>query len=284
VKAGPTDLVLCAGTLRRDTPFRERVAAASIGGFSGMSLWGRHYQQARDEGLSERDITLLLADHGLSVAELDPAWWWLPGASEVHIPAAFDSEQMFGFEASAMFDIAAKVGARSLNAVDVFGGTWTLEEATAAFGALCRQAAESGLLVQLEFLPWSRIPDLATAWQIVREAGEPNGGIMLDAWHYDRSSSGGALLRSIPGARILGIQLSDGPAEAEADLLDATLHHRLLPGEGEFDLSSLVDDLRTIEADAPFGVEVFSDALHAFSPNEAARAAGDAMRRCLGRA
>jgi sugar phosphate isomerase/epimerase len=276
------DTVLCSGTLRRDASFRERVAAAAAGGFSGLSLWGRDHRAAREEGLSDQDIRLLLADHGLSVAELDPAWWWLPGASEVHIPPELDGEQIFAFGERELFAVADGVGARSLNAIDVFGSAWSLDEAAAAFAGLCDRAADHGLLVHLEFLPWSRIPDLATAWRVVRTADRPNGGLTLDAWHYFRSDPDGALLRAIPGASVLGVQLSDAPAAPEPDLVHATLHERLLPGAGELDLPTLVADLRQTGTAAPLGVEVFSDALDALDPEEVGRAAGAALRRLLG--
>jgi sugar phosphate isomerase/epimerase len=282
VSLGANDTVLCSGTLRTGITFRERLAATQAGGFTGLSLWGRDYQVARDEGLSDRDIRLLVADHGLAVAELDPAWWWLPGASDIHIPPEHDGERIFGFGEPELFAVADAVGARSLNAVDVFGGTWSLDEAAAAFAALCDRAGEHGLLVHLEFLPWSRIPDLATAWRVVREAGRANGGLMLDAWHYFRSTPDGELLRSIPGASILGVQLCDAPAVAEANPLHATLHERLLPGDGELALGTLLADLRATGTTAPLGVEVFSDALHALAPEEAGRLAGQSLRAVLG--
>ena len=279
---GAGDTVLCSGTLGRDISFRDRVAAATAGGFAGLSLWGRDHQVARAAGLSDLDMRLLLADHGLSVAELDPAWWWLPGASEVRIPPDLDGERIFAFGEDELFAIAEGVGARSLNAVDVFGGTWSLDEAAAAFAGLCDRAAGHGLVVHLEFLPWSRIPDLATAWQVVRAADRPNGGITLDAWHYFRGGPDGALLRSIPGASILGVQLCDAPAVAEPEPLHATLHERLLPGAGELDLHTLLADLRVAGAVAPIGVEVFSDELHALAPEAAGRLAGAALREVLG--
>jgi sugar phosphate isomerase/epimerase len=278
---GAGDTVLCSGTLRPGLPFRERMAAAEAGGFSGLSLWGRDYQVARDEGLSDRDIHLLLDDHGLSVGELDPAWWWLPGASEIHIAPEHDHEQIFRYTESELFGVAEAVGARSLNAVDVFGGRWSLDEATASFAGLCDRAADHGLLVHLEFLPWSRIPDLATAWRVVDAAGRPNGGLMLDAWHYFRSDPDGTLLRSIPGPSILGIQLCDAPATPEADPLHATLHERLLPGDGEFPLATLLADLRATGTAAPLGVEVFSDVLHAQASRETGRLAGESLRTLL---
>jgi sugar phosphate isomerase/epimerase len=282
VTLGVGDTVLCSGTLRAGISFRERLAATQAGDFTGLSLWGRDYRVARDEGLSDADIRLLLADHGLAVAELDPAWWWLPGASDIHIPPEHDGEQIFRFGERELFAVADAVGARSLNAVDVFGGTWSPDDAAAAFAGLCDRAAEHGLLVHLEFLPWSRIPDLAAAWRVVHEADRPNGGLMLDAWHYFRSGSDGALLRSIPGASILGVQLCDAPAEAEANPLQATLHERLLPGDGELGLDSLLTDLRATGTTAPVGVEVFSDTLHALAPEEVGRLAGRSLRAVLG--
>ena len=141
--------------------------------------------------------------------------------------------------------MADALGARSLNAVDVFGGPWSLDDAAESFAALCRRAAEHGLLVQLEFLPWSKIPDLDAAWSVVRQAGAPNGGLAVDAWHYFRSGSATrGTLRTVPGERIVGVQLCDAPALAEADPLHATLHERLLPGQGELDLAGLIADLR----------------------------------------
>ncbi len=273
--------VLCSGTLRSGLSFRERVAAAAAGGFSGISLWGRDYRVARDEGLSDRDIALLLDDQGLSVGELDPAWWWLPGAAAIHIPPEHDQEQIFRYTEPELFAVADAVGARSLNAVDVFGGSWSMDEAAVAFAGLCDRAADHGLLVHLEFLPWSRIPDLATAWRVVAAADRPNGGLMVDAWHYFRSDPDGELLRSIPGPSILGLQLCDAPATPEADPLHATLHERLLPGDGELPLRTLLADVRATGSEAPLGVEVFSDVLHAQEPEEVGRLAGASLRRLL---
>ena len=274
--------VLCSGTLRPGIPLAERAAAATAGGFGAISLWGRDYEDARAEGLRDEDIRLILADHGLSVAELDPAWWWPPGAADVHVPAEFDASRIFGFGEAELFAIADAVGARSLNAVDVLGGDWTLEQAAEAFAGLCQRAAEHGLLVHLEFLPWSKIPDLATAWRVVRQADQPNGGLTVDAWHYFRSGSAGTdLLRDIPGERILALQLCDAPVTPEADPLHATLHERRLPGEGELDLPALVADLRATGTGAPWGVEVFSDALDALPSEDAGRRAGAALRRVV---
>jgi sugar phosphate isomerase/epimerase len=186
---------------------------------------------------------------------------------------------VFAHDEQELMRIAEVVGARSLNAVDVFGGAWTIDDAAEAFGALCDRATEHGLLVHLEFLPWSRIPDVTTAWDIVRLADRRNGGLAIDAWHFARSGGTIDQLASVPPERVLAIQLSDGPRDAEADLVDATLHARELPGDGDFDLVTLCRALAG--SLAPIGVEVFSDTLHALAATEAARRAAETTRAML---
>jgi sugar phosphate isomerase/epimerase len=193
VTLGAGDLVLCAGTLAQGTTFRDRVDAAAAGGFAGISLWGRDYWAAREDGLTDADMRALLDDRGLAVAELDPAWWWLPGAEE--IGSTLRADDIFKYGEADLFRIADAVGARSVNAVDVFGGDWTVDDAADAFAGLCHRAVEHGLLVHLEFLPWSRIPDLSTAWEVVRRADRPNGGLTIDAWHFFRSENSSEAVR-----------------------------------------------------------------------------------------
>jgi sugar phosphate isomerase/epimerase len=63
--------------------------------------------------------------------------------------------------------------------------------------------------------------------------------------------------------------------------MHATLHDRLLPGAGDFDLVGLVGALRDIGTAAPIGVEVFSDTLHATGAGESARRAAETTRALL---
>jgi sugar phosphate isomerase/epimerase len=282
VTLGPGSLVLCSGTIPRDTSFRERLAVAADAGYSAVSLWGRDYDRARRDGHSDAEMRTMLDDHGLVVAEVDPAWWWTPGAERVTIPAELDTMDVFCHGEDDLLPMAEALGARSLNAADVLGGTWTVEEAAEAFATLCDRAAQHGLLVHLEWLAWSRIPDVSVAWDIVRMADRRNGGLNVDTWHCARTGTTADDLRALPGECVLAIQLDDGPQRAEDNLIDATLHDRLLPGEGELDLAGYLGALRDIGVRAPVGVEVFSDALHASGARTAARAAADSTRRMLG--
>jgi len=278
---GPSDLVLCSGTVGRGTPFRTRLEAAATAGYRGVSLWGRDYQGARDEGYSDADMVALLRHHGLSVAELDPVWWWTPGGTSFSVPPELDPIDVFRFGEADLFRIAELLGARSLNAAEVLGGDWSVADAAESFAGLCDRAAEHGLLVHLEWLAWSRIADLPTALEVVTLAGRPNGGLNVDTWHCARTGTTAADLMAIPAERVLAVQVDDGPAQAEENLIEATLHNRLVPGEGAFDVAGYLGSLRSIGARAPIGVEVFSDDLHALGATEAARRAAEATRALL---
>ena len=261
----PSDLVLCAATLPTAS-FRERAAAAAAAGFRGISLFVEHYRRARAEGFSDADLRAILADHGLVVADVDPLLTWLPGVERVN--AFFEADE------ADFYEVADALRARSLNCAVVV--PLALDAVADAFAGLCERAARHGLLVHLEFLPWTCVPDLATALRVVESAG--HGGITLDAWHHFRSGgSSGAL----PVERILSVQLCDAPAAAEADPIEETLHRRLLPGAGALDLVGLLRALRG--SPAPLGVEIFSDALAVLPPLEAARRAGEAVRSVLAR-
>jgi sugar phosphate isomerase/epimerase len=145
---------------------------------------------------------------------------------------------------------------------------------------VCDRAANLGLLVQLEPLPWTAVPTLAVAAQIVADAGRDNGGIMLDAWHWAR---GGADLEAVArcGARVTGLQLSDAPAAGSDNPIFETLHERRLPGDGDIDLAGLMRGLDAAGCTAPVGIEVFSDELVRLPAREIGYRAGARLRRVL---
>ncbi|WTW92706.1 sugar phosphate isomerase/epimerase [Streptomycetaceae bacterium NBC_01309] len=301
----PDDLVLCAGTVL-GSGFRERAEAASAAGFAGITLWAQDWQRALDEGLTAADMRALLDDNGLTIGELDAVTDWLPKAPVQGADAAADADTAaFAVPADVFWGMAEALGARSLNVVEIAGAAVETERAAEAFAELCDRAAGYGLLVHLEFLPWSGIPDIRAAAEIVGLADRPNGGILLDTWHLHRSGGTAADLGPDLARRVNGIQISDAPAlpavpEVPADgapgtggtatdgtramdLMDETMHRRLLPGQGDADVAGVLAALRAAGVDAPVGVEVFSDDLARLGTAAAAQAAAAAARAVLAR-
>jgi sugar phosphate isomerase/epimerase len=280
---GPQDLVLCAGTLAQ-VGLKERAAAAVEGGFTGLSFFCSDYELAREQGMSDADIRSLLSDHGLGVGELDPLLTWVPG-TELASGATAEGVDFFGYGEDDFYRIHDALGARSINAVVFTDKDVTTAELGDAFGALCERADRHDLLVHLEFMPWTQVPNAATAWQVVSAAGAPaNGGIMLDTWHHFRGGCSAEDLRVIPVERILAVQLNDATAEPRGHIIHETLHGRLVPGDGAIDLVEILTVLHEGNAPAPLGVEVFLDELMELPAADVARRCGDATRRLIGAA
>jgi sugar phosphate isomerase/epimerase len=275
--------VLCAGTALH-VPFLERLEPARRAGYRGISMQPPERERLAAAGVSDAELRARVADHGLELAEFDAITTWLPGAVP---PASFApafARALLGQTPESLIPIAASIGARSLTVVELYGARPHADLAAECFARVCDLAAEHGLLVHLEFLPWTGIPDLRSGWEIVRRAGRPNGGLLIDSWHLFRSGSTLDELRRIPGDRVLAVQLDDAPAKPEADLFEETQHGRLLPGEGSFDLVGLIRALDAIGSRAPLGVEIFSDALARQPVDAIMRASFDATSAVIARA
>lgn len=270
---GPRDLVLCGGTLGA-ADVATLCAAAVAGGFQGITLWPDHVARSHAAGRRDAEIAAAIADAGLEVVELDPLLTWLPGEA---VPEGFADEPTF-------YALAERFGARSLNLAQGFGNRIERDRAAEALAGVARRAAEHGLAITLEYLPWSGIPDAETALDVVERSGCTNAGVMVDAWHTFRGPTDEGQLRALPGARIGSVQLNDAPAQPAEDLVTETLQARRLPGEGD---APLVDWIRILDAAglaAPIGVEVFSEELAALPAEEVGRRCGAAARAVISRA
>ena len=154
---------------------------------------------------------------------------------------------------AAFFETGARLGAKNIL---IAAYDPDLTRFTDRYAAFCEAAAPYGLTADLEFMPWTYVPDLATANKIVAQAGQPNAGVLVDALHFDRSNSSIAELARVPVHRLHYWQLCDGPAERPAtteEMIHAARYERMFPGEGGIDLVSLV---RAMPADLAISIEV----------------------------
>ena len=273
------ELLLANGCLRTGD-LVERCAAAAGAGFTTIGWSGREYSRLRGEGWTDAEMAAVVRDHGVRLTEIETiAGFADAGAGRTDDPTR---ARHAGREArDAVYRMADVFGARHVQAVGSFVGP--LEpDVVDAFARLCDEAAEHGLLVALEFVPCTNIADAGTALRIVTEAGRANGGLCVDIWHHTRGANDVALLEAIPGEHVVMIQLDDGPiVPRHPDFLTDTVHHRDLPGHGEFDITGFLRLLWRNGARAPVSVEILDDRMHALAPAEAARRIGDASRAAV---
>jgi sugar phosphate isomerase/epimerase len=264
--------MLWAGTLG-GTPLIERIEAAVVNGFRGISVRSQDLERLAAAAIDVRDVMHRARDAGIENVMIEAnSRWYEHGPSPVPFPSD-------AYSLEAHLATAAVVGARHLNLAAPFATTMTIDGLTEQFAVACDRCWDAGITVHLEFILWPPIDSLRVAWDVVRAADRLNGGIMFDTWHFCRGDSDLDVLATIPGERIFSVQLSDGAPDIKESLVKDTLRHRLLPGDGVFDLTTIVDTLRDIDGLRFVGPEVFSAELDALTPIEAARLAGEACDR-----
>ena len=95
---------------------------------------------------------------------------------------------------------------------------------------------------------------------ITRGAGAPNGGIMLDNLHMQRTGTTPEdMVRKLKASDLLGVEINDGALAMPVNFLDSVVNKRLLPGDGEFDIAAFLQALWSIGYDGPVGVEVINE-------------------------
>lgn len=272
---GPRDLILCSGTLFGH-PLRAKIRAAAEAGYQGITIWPDDVTQARSEGLSDADIRALLADHGQVVVDMDPLLDWTPQARPKPGEAAVSITPEAEFYA-----IAEAFGARSINVVQAFGTALDLDRAAEDLAGVCDRARDHGLIVTLEFLPWSGIPNAAVALDLVRRTGRPNATVLVDTWHWFRGGADPALLRALPGDKVGSVQLNDAPKRVAENMMMESMLARLMPGEGDIPIAEVVRILDEIGSQAPLGIEVFHERHAQMDATQVAKRAAEATRRVL---
>jgi len=154
---------------------------------------------------------------------------------------------------SAFFDAGARLRAKH---VLVAAYDPDLDRFADRFAGFCEAAAPYGLTADLEFMPWTSVPDLGTARRIVEQVEQANAGVLVDALHFDRSQSAIGDIAGIPADKLHYWQLCDAPAErptSTEEMMHAARNERMFPGEGGLDLVSLA---RAMPPDIVVSLEV----------------------------
>jgi len=237
------------------------VLVASSVGFTGIGLTAENYLAARQAGLDDHAMKQILHDHKIRVTEAEFLSNWTP--AEAQTTRQREKE-------ATVFHIARTFGADHVN-VGLFDKL-PVQIITEGFSALCRRAGE--MKIGLEFMPFGGVPDLASAWDVVCQANQPNGGLLIDTWHWVRAATRPDDLAGIPPDKIMEVQLADvdsNPSPMD-EMRQEALHRRLAPGRGYGDIGGLVNALRAHGVAAMISVEVMSDELAALGPIATAEA------------
>jgi len=270
-------LTLCSATLIPDPehPTADsldlQVAAAKAAGFDGFSLWTMHAAAARTSERTAVAVREAVLGSGLRVPMVEAA-----------LPWDTDESVASGTVESALA-LASDYSATFVAAVMMQPELPPLRDAAAVLRALCARAADRGLRVAVEFLPWSGIPTLARLWELIEATDAPNVGILFDSWHWTRQPGGPDydLLGRIPGEFVSVFQLSDAAAAAAPDPLEEAMTARCMIGDGVADHERLLAAFEAIGARPLVAPEVFDRPRASAGAEAMAKAIHEASERVL---
>lgn len=162
--------------------------------------------------------------------------------------------QMEARDYEPFLEAAAELGAQF---IIVAGDDPELERISANFSIFCEMAKTFGLMVRLEPMPWTFVPNLRTALKIIESTQQDNAGILLDPLHLHRASDGFEKIQDISSEQIGMIQLCDARKIFDPSLpalVKTARGDRLIPGQGDLDLElflSYLPSVHTISIEVP---------------------------------
>ena len=252
-------ITISSWTLGDQCSFEERVQAAKKAGYEGIGLRAETYADALNEGLKDRDILAILEKYDMKVTEVEYIVQW----AEEHRSYEQKYKEQICFHMCQLF------GVRHINCGLM--ENYPVEQTAQKLKELCQRAGE--YMIGVEPMPYSGIPDLKKAYQVVMASGCENAMIILDSWHWVRADQPYDILTKEIAKKVVSIQINDAYERPYADsiLRDESMHDRLAPGTGAKDTAGFVKMIKDAGIDPKVvGVEVISDEILGRGINEAA--------------
>lgn len=255
--------VCLSGTLE------DKLAAAAAAGFDGVEVFENDLVVSPS---SPAEIRRRCADLGLTIDLYQPFRDFEAVPPDVHAANLRRARRKFDVMAELGADTVLVCSSVSPDAID------DDDLAAEQLHALAEVAAGRGMKVAYEALAWGKhVSGYEHAWRIVRRAAHPALGVCLDSFHILSKGHDPAPIRAIPGEKIFFLQLADAP-RLPMDVLPWSRHHRLFPGQGDFDLTAFTGHVLAAGYRGPLSLEVFNDVFRQADPGPAAV---DAMRSLL---
>jgi 2-keto-myo-inositol isomerase len=253
--------------------FAEDVAAYADAGCTAMEVWLTKLEQHLESHstaqtrklLEERHMTLAAASYqgGLLLSQGEQR-----RAHYEHFRRRLDLCQQF--EIPILLVVADFVEAVERT---------SLERAVVSLKQAAQWAAGFDVRLALEFRARATFcSSLDTALALVTQCGEPNVGINFDVFHYYTGPSKFEDLKLLTPATLAFVQLSDLAGTPRELATDAD---RILPGDGDFQLKPILDQLGERGYDGWISLELMNPTLWHTKSTEVAEVGMMALRRLL---
>lgn len=252
-------ITVSSWTLGDQCKFEDRVIASKEAGYEGIGLRAETYVDALAEGLHDEDILAILDKHGMKVTEVEYITMW----------AEDNRSYEQKYKEQICFHMCNLFGVNHINCGLM--ETYSVEHTAQKLKELCQRAGKR--IIGVEPMPYSGIPDLKKAWDVVKASGAENAYMILDTWHWVRADQPYDILTEEMAKKVISIQINDAYDRpyAKSILRDESMHDRLAPGTGAKDTAGFVKMIKDAGVDPKvIGVEVISDEILSRGLKEAA--------------
>lgn len=253
--------------------FVDDITGYADGGCTAVEVWLTKLEQQL-ERTDPEDIRKLIADRGVTLAAAAYQGGLLLSQGEQR-RAAFDHfkrrlDICNGFSIPTLVLVADFVQRIDKTA---------LSRAVVSLTEAARWAAAFDVRLALEFRGSDTFcACLETALLLIKQCGEPNVGVCLDAFHYYKGPSKPEDLDRLTVENLAHVQLCDVPGLPRELMTDAD---RVFPGEGDFRLGPIVGRLRQIQYHGYVSVELMNPVVWQAKPSQVAELALTALKRTL---
>lgn len=256
------------------SPFEEDVAEYASAACDSLEVW-----LGKLEGYLERhslpETQALLNEHGVSL----PVASFQGGLLDSQGEKRREHWTHFGRR----LELCPQLGIETLVVAADIGGPLTqqdLDRVTASLTQAAQQAGLAGVKLALEFQAHAALcNNLQTCAALVGDVGSPHLGICLDAFHFATGASKTEDLGYLSPANLFHVQLCDVAGSARELASDS---ERILPGEGDFHLQPLLEQLSAINYQGTVSIELMNPQVWENPPAQFAEIAMTSLRKLLG--
>ncbi len=259
-----------------NSPFETDVEDYAAGHCGAIELWlGKLETYLESHSLD--DVKKLLAEHELPA----PVAAFQGGLLTSQDDARAEAWKLF----QQRLELCPELGVETLVvAGDLIGqlSAEDLERVNVSLADAAKQAGEHGVRLAIEFQAGATIGNnLPSCAAIVESIGSPHLGICLDLFHFYTGPSMTEDLAFLSKENLFHVQLCD-LADVPREL--ATDSDRILPGDGDIPLQSLVARLQEIDYQGYVSIELMNPQIWQVPARSFGEIAATALRKVLGQA
>ena len=236
-----------------------------------IGLWLRDIEAAIAKGKSLGEIRGLLDSSGLRVGELCFLGGWHDAADEAQFKEVLSQTRR-------ICEVARALACEIVATVPALGPGW-VKRGPERFRQVCKVAADYRVRMALEFAGVAaEVKDLRSARDLIIAAACPNGGLLIDTFHFFLGGSKVTDFERVAPGEVFLVHVSDA-MNLPPEMLRIPGDNRTFPGEGIIDFAPIFKELNRLEYDGTISLEIWNRQFHRSDPAEVVKRGCESLQQ-----